>query len=51
MLLNFTRYDLLEDNNFFLQTYFFTEEKHRQRNLDSKVKVFHESISCFIIYP
>ena len=42
MLLNSRRYP------FSLNTIFFINEKHTQWNLETKVKVFHESISCFI---
>ena len=42
MLLNSRRYP------FSLNTIFFINEKHTQWNLDTKVKVFHESISCFM---
>ena len=41
MLLNFRRYK----HNFFI------DEKHTQLNLDTKVKVFHESILCFMKCP
>ena len=41
MLLNSRRYLTLE-------TLFFTDEKQTQWNLDTKVKVFHESISYFM---
>ena len=30
---------------------FFIDEKHTQWMLDTKVKVFHESISCFMKWP
>ena len=42
MLLNSRRYP------FSLNTIFFINEKHTQWNLDTKVKVFHESILCFM---
>ena len=38
ILLNFTRY-------------LFIDEKHTEWMLDTKVKVFHESISCFMKWP
>ena len=30
---------------------FIIDEKHTQRNLDTKVKGFHESMSCFMKCP
>ena len=45
MLLNFKRY------LFSIITIFFIDEKGTQWNLDTKVKVFHESISCFMKCP
>ena len=36
--------------NFSVNTIFFTDEKHTEYNLDTKIKVFHESISCFKKY-
>ena len=30
---------------------FFIDDKYMQLNLDTKVKVFHESISCFMKFP
>ena len=30
---------------------FFNDEKRKQWNLNTKVKVFHESISCFMKWP
>ena len=36
--------------NFSVNTIFFIDEKHTEYNLDAKIKVFHESISCFKKY-
>ena len=44
-LLNFTKY------LFFVNTIFFIDEKHTQWMLDTKIKLFHESISCFPKWP
>ena len=32
-------------------TQFFVDEKRMQLNLNTKVKVFHETISCFMKWP
>ena len=45
ILLNFTRYLSSCKHNFFI------DEKRTQWNLNTKVKVFHESISCFMKWP
>ena len=45
ILLNFTRC------LFSVNTIFFIDEKHTQWMLDTKVKVFHESILCFMKWP
>ena len=36
---------------FFVNTIFFIDEKNTQWNLDTKVKVRHESFSYFMKYP
>ena len=41
----------LSEDIFSLQTHFFIDEKHAQWNLDTKAKVFHEIISCFMKCP
>ena len=47
MLLNFSS----QKASFSTNTIFFIDEKHTQWNLDTKVKVFHQSILCFMKYP
>ena len=37
-----------QETSFFYKHNFFVDKKHMQWNLDTKVKVFHESILCFI---
>ena len=44
-LLNFTGYFFPEN------TIFFIDEKNTQWTVDTKAKVFHESISCFMRWP
>ena len=45
ILLNFTRYLSSCKHNFFI------DEKRTQWNLNTNVKLFHESISCFMKWP
>ena len=48
VFLNF--FEFLKFFNFSVNI-FFNDEKHTQWNLDTKVKIFHESISCFMKCP
>ena len=44
-------HDIFYTISFLCKHNFFIDKKHTQWMLDTKVKVFHESISCFMKWP